>query len=113
MTHCPDTAPAPPAPPDLPLQEAVDLLDGATSVTILCHVQPDADTVGSGLALGTVFARRGTPVQVAFASPSELPASTSDVAAAVLLSVATRSPPLTCATPESAAAMPWLVAVSP
>lgn len=75
MTHCPDTAPAPPAPPDLPLQEAVDLLDGATSVTILCHVQPDADTVGSGLALGTVFARRGTPVQVAFASPSELPAS--------------------------------------
>lgn len=75
MTHCPDTVPSTCAPRDLQLQDAVGVLDGATSVTILCHVQPDADTVGSGLALGTVFARKGIPVQVAFASPDALPVS--------------------------------------
>ncbi|WFR71512.1 bifunctional oligoribonuclease/PAP phosphatase NrnA [Prescottella defluvii] len=75
MTHCPDTAPPTLAPQDLQMQDAVEVLDAATSVTILCHVQPDADTVGSGLALGIAFERKGIPVQVAFASPSELPVS--------------------------------------
>lgn len=75
MTHCPDTASSTAAPHDLELREVVDVLDGATSVTILCHVQPDADTVGSGLALGIAFERKGIPVQVAFASPDELPVS--------------------------------------
>ncbi|WP_280479334.1 DHH family phosphoesterase [Nocardia asiatica] len=50
-------------------------LDAARSVTIVCHVQPDADTVGSGLALALVLHRRGIPVQVSFAEPAELPAS--------------------------------------
>jgi len=79
MTHCPDTTRPLLTPRDLQLQDAVDVLDAARSVTILCHVQPDADTIGSGLALGIVFARKGIPVQVAFASPAELPISMDDL----------------------------------
>ncbi|MFE2960600.1 DHH family phosphoesterase [Nocardia tengchongensis] len=54
---------------------AVEILDAAKSVTILCHVQPDADTVGSGLALAQVLRRRGVPVVVCFAEPDRLPVS--------------------------------------
>lgn len=61
------------------LRDAVALLEDATSVTILCHVQPDADTFASGLALGTVLERRGIPVQVAFASPAAVPASMREI----------------------------------
>ena len=50
-------------------------LRAATSVTVLCHVQPDADTIGSGLALALALHRRGVPVQVAFAEPADLPVS--------------------------------------
>ncbi len=45
---------------------AARMLDAAGSVVILCHVQPDADTVGAGLALGLTLARSGTAVQVSF-----------------------------------------------
>lgn len=54
---------------------AVAALSAARSVTILCHVQPDADTIGSGLALALVLHRRGIPVWVSFAEPAELPAT--------------------------------------
>ncbi|MGW4534590.1 DHH family phosphoesterase [Nocardia sp. NPDC004340] len=54
---------------------AVEILDAAKSVTILCHIQPDADTVGSGLALAQVLRRRGVPVVVCFAEPDRLPVS--------------------------------------
>ncbi|MCU1640274.1 MAG: bifunctional oligoribonuclease/PAP phosphatase NrnA [Nocardia sp.] len=57
------------------LAAAVSVLDTARSVTVLCHVQPDADTLGSGLALAQVLRRRGVPVQVSFAEPSDLPVS--------------------------------------
>lgn len=57
------------------LASAVALLRGAASVTVLCHVQPDADAIGSGLALAIALDRRGTAVQVAFDFPAELPAS--------------------------------------
>ncbi|MFZ2173604.1 MAG: bifunctional oligoribonuclease/PAP phosphatase NrnA [Rhodococcus sp. (in: high G+C Gram-positive bacteria)] len=57
------------------LPEAVAVLEDATSVTVLCHVQPDADTIGSGLALALVLERKGIPVQVAFSAPEELPES--------------------------------------
>ncbi len=59
----------------LGLATAVAALQAARSVTVLCHVQPDADTIGSGLALALVLHRRGIPVQVSFAEPAELPAS--------------------------------------
>ncbi|WP_069167976.1 DHH family phosphoesterase [Nocardia altamirensis] len=57
------------------LDGAVEALKAARSVTIVCHVQPDADTVGSGLALALVMHRRGIPVWVSFAEPAELPES--------------------------------------
>lgn len=57
------------------LAAAVSVLDTAESVTVLCHIQPDADTVGSGLALAQVLRRRGIPVRVSFAEPAELPFS--------------------------------------
>lgn len=60
---------------DIDHRAAVDLLDAARTVTVLCHVQPDADTLGSGLALGLALERRGASVQVAFASPDIVPAS--------------------------------------
>lgn len=55
--------------------EAVEVLTGATSVGILCHVHPDADTIGAGLALAIVLARDGVDVQVSFATPGVLPES--------------------------------------
>ncbi|MFW0796295.1 bifunctional oligoribonuclease/PAP phosphatase NrnA [Gordonia sp. CPCC 205515] len=48
-------------------------LAGADAVTILCHVRPDADTIGSGLALGLALQRRGVDVEVAFPGGIELP----------------------------------------
>ncbi|MFF0814149.1 bifunctional oligoribonuclease/PAP phosphatase NrnA [Rhodococcus sp. NPDC003318] len=60
---------------DIDLATAVSLLSEATSVTVLCHVQPDADTLGSGLALALALDRRGVPVQVSFAQPETLPQS--------------------------------------
>ncbi|MFE3190010.1 bifunctional oligoribonuclease/PAP phosphatase NrnA [Nocardia sp. NPDC059240] len=71
---------------------AVEILDRAKSVTILCHVQPDADTVGSGLALAQVLRRRGVPVVVAFAEPAELPVSMRSLPATDLLVPADKVP---------------------
>ena len=54
---------------------AAQVLAGAGSVAILCHVQPDADTVGAGLALGLILAREGVAVQVSFSASDTLPES--------------------------------------
>ncbi len=54
---------------------AVALLDAAGSVTVLCHVQPDADTVGAALALGLILVRGGADVQVSFSAADTLPES--------------------------------------
>ncbi|GGG07659.1 bifunctional oligoribonuclease and PAP phosphatase NrnA [Rhodococcoides trifolii] len=58
---------------------AIDLLNTASTVTVLCHVQPDADTIGSGLALAMALERRGKSVQVAFSAPADLPESMGDL----------------------------------
>ncbi|RJO74773.1 bifunctional oligoribonuclease/PAP phosphatase NrnA [Nocardia panacis] len=71
MTTTPDAVGLDP----VDVQAAVAALARARSVTVVCHVQPDADTVGSGLALALVLHRRGVPVWVSFAEPAELPAS--------------------------------------
>jgi phosphoesterase RecJ-like protein len=75
MTHTPD----PDSAPTLDLGPAVAALAAARTVTVLCHVQPDADTVGSGLALAIALHRRGVPVCVSFAEPSELPVALRDL----------------------------------
>lgn len=54
---------------------AVELLSAAESVVVVCHVHPDADTIGAGLALGMALDRCGKDAQVSFAEPAELPES--------------------------------------
>ncbi|TWF74477.1 phosphoesterase RecJ-like protein [Pseudonocardia hierapolitana] len=55
--------------------EAAAVLGEAREVTLLAHVDPDADALGSALALGIALRRRGARVQVAFASPDRVPES--------------------------------------
>ncbi|HTM84049.1 MAG TPA: bifunctional oligoribonuclease/PAP phosphatase NrnA [Mycobacterium sp.] len=54
---------------------AVELLSAASTINVICHVHPDADTIGAGLALAQVLDRVGKHVQVAFAAPATLPES--------------------------------------
>jgi bifunctional oligoribonuclease and PAP phosphatase NrnA len=54
---------------------AADLLAAAASVSVVCHVYPDADTIGAGLALALVLDHAGKSVEVSFAAPAELPES--------------------------------------
>ncbi len=55
------------------IQDAATLLASATDVTVLGHVRPDADALGSALALGRVLHRRGVKVRVSFGEPDEAP----------------------------------------
>jgi bifunctional oligoribonuclease and PAP phosphatase NrnA len=55
---------------------AVKAIDGARQVGLLCHVRPDADALGSMLALGTALtaSRPGTEVVASFGDePFEVP----------------------------------------
>ena len=54
---------------------AADLLSAAATVAVICHVHPDADTIGAGLALATVLDKCGKQVEVSFAAPATLPES--------------------------------------
>lgn len=54
---------------------AADMLAAATTVSVVCHVYPDADTIGAGLALALVLDHAGKHVQVGFAAPDRLPDS--------------------------------------
>jgi phosphoesterase RecJ-like protein len=54
---------------------AAELLDASDTVSVVCHVYPDADTMGAGLALALVLERAGKAVEVGFAAPAELPES--------------------------------------
>ncbi|MGA9488667.1 MAG: bifunctional oligoribonuclease/PAP phosphatase NrnA [Mycobacterium sp.] len=54
---------------------AAKVLDAAATVGVLCHVHPDADTIGAGLALALVLDGCGKTVEVSFAAPAALPES--------------------------------------
>jgi bifunctional oligoribonuclease and PAP phosphatase NrnA len=54
---------------------AAELLSAATTIGVICHVHPDADTIGAGLALATVLDRSDKQVEVSFAAPATLPES--------------------------------------
>ncbi|SIR85664.1 DHH family phosphoesterase [Williamsia sterculiae] len=56
-----------------------DVLSQATAVTILCHIRPDADTIGSGLALAIALDRRGVDVEVSYPGGDPLPAALADL----------------------------------
>ncbi|MFI5507110.1 bifunctional oligoribonuclease/PAP phosphatase NrnA [Mycobacterium sp. NPDC051804] len=64
---------------------AADLLAAAHSVSVVCHVYPDADTLGAGLALALVLDNAGKAVEVSFAAPAELPESLQSLPGAHLL----------------------------
>lgn len=55
------------------IRQAAALLATATDVTLLGHVRPDADALGSALALGHVLHQRGAAVRVSFGEPDEAP----------------------------------------
>jgi len=52
---------------------AAALLARADDVTVLAHVRPDADALGSALALGRALQRRGAVVRVSFGAPDTVP----------------------------------------
>jgi len=56
-------------------RQAADLLDATATVGVVCHVYPDADTIGAGLALALVLDHVGKAVEVSFAAPADLPES--------------------------------------
>lgn len=58
---------------DTPVELAAALLSTAPEVMLLAHVQPDADSLGSALALGIALHRRGVRVRVSFATPDGMP----------------------------------------
>jgi phosphoesterase RecJ-like protein len=55
------------------LTAAAELLRTARDVTLLAHVNPDADALGSAVALGTALRRRGATVRVSFGAPEGIP----------------------------------------
>ncbi len=61
-----------------PVHLVAGRIAAARSVVILCHVSPDADTLGSAFALGLALEARDTAVQVAVDEP-ELPQSLADL----------------------------------
>jgi len=56
-------------------QEAAALLAAAQEVTLVAHVQPDADALGSALALGLALHQRGATARVSFGAPAQTPES--------------------------------------
>ncbi|MGH3520731.1 MAG: DHH family phosphoesterase [Haloechinothrix sp.] len=57
------------------VDQAAALLRSATDVTLLGHINPDADALGSALALGIALRQRGARVRVSFAEPAHTPES--------------------------------------
>lgn len=72
--------------------QAARLLDDAPDITLLAHVNPDADTLGSALALGLALHRRGATVRVSFGQPADPPESLRDLDVAGLLVPADKVP---------------------
>ena len=60
---------------EVSVPEAARTLRSASDVTLFAHVNPDADALGSALALGMALRRRGATVRVSFGSPDEVPRS--------------------------------------
>jgi phosphoesterase RecJ-like protein len=69
------TTDAPPMGERVDARAAAELLASSTTISVVCHVYPDADTIGAGLALALVLDHAGKSVEVSFAAPAELPES--------------------------------------
>ncbi|MGB8962493.1 MAG: DHH family phosphoesterase [Pseudonocardiaceae bacterium] len=68
------------------LAAAAELIGTARDVTLVAHVHPDADALGSALALGMALRQRGATVRVSFGEPAQAPHSlrTLDVAGLIV-----------------------------
>ncbi len=75
MTAIDKTTDAPEVGDRVNARRAAELLSAAGSIGVVCHVYPDADTIGAGLALALVLDQVGKSVQVSFAAPEKLPES--------------------------------------
>ncbi|KUI43724.1 phosphoesterase [Mycobacterium sp. GA-1199] len=75
MTAIDKTTDAPEVGDRVDAHGAAELVSAAASVGVVCHVYPDADTIGAGLALALVLDQVGKSVQVSFAAPEKLPES--------------------------------------
>ena len=64
MTAIEKTTDALLAGPRIDAREAADLLSATATVSVICHVFPDADTIGAGLALALVLDHAGKGVEV-------------------------------------------------
>ncbi|GAB2671771.1 bifunctional oligoribonuclease/PAP phosphatase NrnA [Gordonia jinhuaensis] len=67
------------------LAAAAKVIAAADSVTIVCHIRPDADTVGSALALALALDKRGTRVEVVYPAQWELPAALAELPGSEML----------------------------
>jgi bifunctional oligoribonuclease and PAP phosphatase NrnA len=74
-----------PIDPNLELSAAAELVRGARDVTLVAHVQPDADALGSALALGLALRQRGATVRVTFGEPADAPESLRELDIASLI----------------------------
>src|ERR1700733_15306812 len=63
------------APASIGAAGAGKVLGARPTLRVVCHVHPDADTIGAGLALALVLDRCGKTVEVSFAAPAALPES--------------------------------------
>ncbi|MGQ0775832.1 MAG: DHH family phosphoesterase, partial [Pseudonocardiales bacterium] len=61
--------------PNPQLSAAAKLVGNAKDVTLVAHVQPDADALGSALALGLALRQRGISVRVTFGESASAPES--------------------------------------
>lgn len=77
---------------DTDVRSAARLVTGARDVTLLAHVQPDADALGAAAALGLALRDRGAAVRVSFGAPDEIPESLRDLDPGGLFVPAARVP---------------------
>lgn len=70
---------------EVDLDGVVALLRSAREVVLLAHVNPDADALGSALALGLALHRAGARVQVSFGAPERPAESLRDLDVAGLV----------------------------